>query len=97
MKIKIQVGVEVYKSGKRTVRLTPVDRVFPAHDELVNIVLMLGGIADAADQQPGDGEVDLPIGTVDKIVNSQALSWIQGAVKGYDGDANVFLKISKVP
>jgi hypothetical protein len=63
MKIRIKLGVEhLDRSGMkpvRKVRLTPVDETVDASDQVGTILLLLAGVADQNDIEPGDGEFDL--------------------------------------
>lgn len=60
--LQVQIGAEAFDSaGKRLVRLTPVDRKLDVSSELGQILLLVAGIADANDSQPGDGEIDVSL------------------------------------
>lgn len=94
MQLKIQVGVEVWDNGRRKVRITPIDKVLPdMPDEIEGLLLLMAGAADAGDLQKGDGEVDIPIGTVKNAVNVPALAFASDLLNQFDGDANVFIRL----
>lgn len=91
-KIRIQVGVESYKSGKRLVRLTPVDKTVDVDDLVATVVLSMVGIVDAGDVQRGDGEVDIPLGDVaDKLDD-----FLPGNFEWLPGQENVFVRVKQV-
>lgn len=96
MKLKMQLGVEVFNEGKRSARVTPVDRRVDVTEEVGGILLLLAGVADANDMQPGDGDVDVSIGKATKALKIPALDFARSFLKNLDGDANVFIRISAV-
>lgn len=96
MKLKLQIGVESYTGSERTVRLTPVEQKFDVPDQVGSILKMVFALADGADKQAGDGDVDFPIGKVSNILKNPRLAFAAKAVEGFDGDANVFLRLADV-
>jgi hypothetical protein len=61
--MRVQIGYEHFGSdGKRDIRLTPIDQVIkgiPAEAEA--FIGVAFSALDAADKQPGDGEVDIAL------------------------------------
>lgn len=96
MKMQMQIGVEVYDGEQREARLTPIDQKFEVPDAVGQTLMMIEGIVDGGDKQPGDGEIDLPIGTVEKVLKNPALNFAHNALKGFDGELNVFVNLKKV-
>lgn len=69
-KLRIQAGLETYRGGVRIARLTPIDQQAEVPAVAAETLLLLVGIADTRDLQPGDGEVDVIIGVLDEISNN---------------------------
>ena len=92
-KLRIQIGVESYKGGRRVVRLTPVDKTLEV-DELIATVLtsLIGGVVDAGDIQPGDGEIDVPL---DKAA-ADLEKLLPGNYEWLPGEENLFVRIKRV-
>lgn len=86
----IQIGVEVVKDGKRTVRVTPIDSTFAIADGAWVIIKAFFGLIDSTDIQPGDGEVDIKL--TPKLL--EALEKAVPAIKLLElpKDANLFLR-----
>lgn len=53
---RIQFG---YEAGG--VRLTPIDRFVKIDKATEDLLILLFGLIDANDRQPGDGEIDIPV------------------------------------
>lgn len=101
MKIRIQLGLQVGDSVTRKVRLTPVDQTLDVSDEVGQALLLVAGVADLADMQPGDGEVDIKLGQVNSWTGGpstppmirQVLQFADSA--GISGDASVFVRVRR--
>lgn len=94
MKLKLQIGVEVFEEGERKVRLTPVDQKFDVPDQVGTVLKMVFGFADGSDKQPGDGDVDFTIGKVSQVLKDPRLAFAVKALEGFDGEANAFLRLT---
>lgn len=88
--MKIQIGFERFVEGRRSIRLTPIQqsfRISPEAETLLGIVVMS---LDAADSQPGDGEVDIPI-------RPEVAERIRAAIpfigRSFPADGNLFLRL----
>lgn len=63
MKQRIQIGAEGFdKDGKSVFRLTPFDIGAEAKPEIVLYTGIVENMIDMRDIQPGDGEIDFPVG-----------------------------------
>lgn len=62
MKQRIQLGIEGYKNGERVFRMTPLDMGAEVKPEIAVLAGMVEQVIDARDAQPGDGEIDFPLG-----------------------------------
>lgn len=93
VKIRIQVGVEAWAGKTRIFRGTPYDDTFETDEKAASAIIMLASLADGADTQPGDGEIDVPL----KNVTDALLSRL-GALGKIDlpGDENAFVRIRRV-
>lgn len=95
MKLRIQVGVENKASG---IRLTPLDRAVVVEDLVANVLLLVAGMVDSKDIQPGDGEMDFSLG---HVAGSQLekLVFLKTALKAISyipGEETVFVKVRPV-
>jgi len=103
--LRIQIGVEKFDGGERQVRLTPEDRRIDVAGDAAGIILMVASLVDATDKQPGDGDIDIPLGKIPQVQQvlekfkstapqlAFVLSWLSGLMK--EGDWNVFVKIAR--
>ncbi len=102
MKIRIQMGLEIVNGASRKVRLTPVDHTHDVPDTVAQALLLMAGVADLADLQPGDDEVDLPVGDLGKLAAQATVpGLVRDVVKyveqmGIKGQVNVFMRVSRV-
>jgi len=103
IQIRIQAGVEAYRNGARVVRLTPIDQAAAVPAVAAETLLLLVGIVDMRDLQPGDGEVDVQLGRLEELATNAGAPELVRAVAVYaesigmvGGDVNIFLRIKRV-
>lgn len=95
MKLRIQVGAESYVNGRRVARLTPFDQTVEVPDIVGMLLLVSQRELDAKDDQPGDGEVDLPIGQAfDDVVSK--IPQLKPIVELLPGEENLFVRLRAV-
>lgn len=105
--LQVQIGAEAFDgAGKRLVRLTPVDRKLDVSSEVGQLLLVVAGLADASDIQPGDGEIDVSLARLtpsitkllDQLGAGASLRLVReslaAAVKG--AKTNVFIRLRLV-
>lgn len=88
-KIRVQVGIQAGSS----VRLTPYDQTHEAGGAIADLLLVFASMIDATDVQPGDGEIDIPLGKATDALKSKL-----GFLKGLDlpGEEVVFVRLRRV-
>ncbi len=71
--LRIQIGYEHFKDGRRDLRLTPIDEAIPGiPPAAMDLLEVLIGMLDLSDVQPGDGEFDFAIqGKMGDLVRSR--------------------------
>lgn len=89
MKLRFQAGVESFKDGVRTIRLTPLDQRHEMHEMVGEVLLSLAAWIDRKDFQPGDGELDIPLKELPPSIRNNL-----GAFAVPKG--NAFVRISRV-
>lgn len=102
IKLRIQAGVETYRSGRRISRMTPVDQTLEVQPMVADTFLLLASIADTRDLQPGDGEVDVTIGTLDKLASTAGVPELVVQAAEYaetigmvGSDINLFVRVTR--
>lgn len=102
MNIRIQMGLEIIDGGRRKVKLTPVDHTHDIHEAVAQALLLIVGVADMSDLEPGDGEVDVRLGELKVLAKGVTLPGLVRDVvqyaqrAGITGRANVFIRIRRV-
>lgn len=92
VKVKVQIGVESFDGSKRVFRATPYDKTHEAGD-IGELVLLFAQMLDAGDSQPGDGEIDIPLGkAADGLVSK--LGFLKGV--NLPGEENVFVRLRRI-
>ena len=101
-KIRIQLGLELRNGAVRKARLTPVDHTSDVPNAAAQALLLIAGVADMADMEPGDGEVDVNLGELDTLAKQASTpGLIRDLIEhansaGYGGRTSVFIRIRRV-
>lgn len=93
---KLQIGYEDYDdSGKRVLRLTPLDQVIKLSSEAENIIstlIMFIDNSEPAGPNHGDGEADIPVS--DAVVKKLVEAIHQEKLLAFiPKDANIFIRL----
>lgn len=92
VKVKVQIGVESFDGSKRVFRATPYDKTHEAGD-MGELALLFAQMLDAGDSQPGDGEIDIPLGkATDGLVSK--LGFLKNI--NLPGEENVFVRLRRI-
>lgn len=102
IKLRIQAGVETYRTGRRVMRMTPLDQTLEVQPMVADTFMLLSSIADTRDLQPGDGEVDVPIGSLDTLASSAGVPDLVVQAAEYaktigmiGNDINLFVRVTR--
>jgi hypothetical protein len=93
--LRIQIGAERISGSRRVVRMTPVDKTVRADDDVADVVLLVVGVADAFDIQPGDGELDVRLGELPHLPDLKLLEPARPFLAALPGPGwNAFIRIT---